>query len=303
MEDMNLMESNIKEIKLGEKQISEKDPFFFIAEIGINHNGSIDMVKKLIDMAVVSGADAVKFQKRTPEICVPEHQKEILRETPWGTMSYLDYKKRIEFTEDDYREIDDYCKEKNIIWFASPWDLESFEFLEKFNVPAYKIASAKLTDKDLLMRIKATNKPVFMSIGGSTMEQARKAVSLLEDSNPLIILHCNSSYPASENELNLKVISEMKKVFPKHIIGYSGHELGIDPSCIAAALGARVIERHITLDRTMWGTDHSASLEAEDIIKLIRNLRNLDNYLGDGIKIINEKERTVIEKLRDVDTL
>ena len=302
MEDMNLMESNIKEIKLGEKQISEKDPFFFIAEIGINHNGSIDMVKKLIDMAVVSGADAVKFQKRTPEICVPEHQKEILRETPWGTMSYLDYKKRIEFTEDDYREIDDYCKEKNI-WFASPWDLESFEFLEKFNVPAYKIASAKLTDKDLLMRIKATNKPVFMSIGGSTMEQARKAVSLLEDSNPLIILHCNSSYPASENELNLKVISEMKKVFPKHIIGYSGHELGIDPSCIAAALGARVIERHITLDRTMWGTDHSASLEAEDIIKLIRNLRNLDNYLGDGIKIINEKERTVIEKLRDVDTL
>jgi N-acetylneuraminate synthase len=303
MENKTVNKSEANKIELGGKQISNEGKFFFLAEIGINHNGSIDTVKKLIDMAVTLGADAVKFQKRTPEICVPEHQRDVPRKTPWGTMSYLDYKKRMEFKEADYKEIDEYCKEKDIIWFASPWDLESFKFLEKFNVPAYKIASAKLTDRELLMKIKETKKPVILSIGGSTMDQARKAISLLEDSNPLVILHCNSAYPARDDELNLRVIPKLKEEFPNHIIGYSGHELGTDASCIAAALGARVIERHITLDREMWGTDHSASLDAEDIGKLIGNLNKLNDWLGDGIKRVSENEKGAIEKLRDVDTL
>ena len=309
--DFKLIERVIKamnnkkmnKIKLGRKAISDEDPIFFIAEIGINHNGSLENAKKLIDMAVMLGADAVKFQKRTPEICVPEHQRNIPRETPWGTMSYFDYKKMIEFEEEEYKEIDRYCKEKGILWFASPWDLTSYEFLEKFEVPIHKIASAKLTDKELLMKLKESKKPILLSTGGSTIEQVRKAVSLLEDTNPLVIMHCNSGYPANERELNLKTIETLKREFPNHVIGYSGHELGITASVIAASLGARVIERHITLDRTMWGTDHAASLEFEGLRRLIRDLRKLDNWLGDGIKTVTETESNVMKKLRDKDTL
>ena len=295
----------MKEIKIGNKVISEESEIFFVAEIGINHNGSLDIAKRLIDMDSMLDTDAVKFQKRTPEICVPEHKKNEIKETPWGLMTYLEYRKKLEFGTNEYREINEYCKSKKIIWFASVWDIHSIEFLEKFNVPVYKIPSAKLTDKELLEHVAKTEKPIFLSTGGSTLEQIKKAVHILEKTsqNPLVIMHCNSSYPANDNELNLKVIQILKKIFPNHIIGYSGHEKGITASIVAAVLGAKVIERHITLDRIMWGTDHAASLEFPGLRRLIRDLKKLPIWLGDGIKRVYESEKLVMEKLRNKDTL
>ena len=293
----------MKRIKIGNKIISEDSDPFFVAEIGINHNGSLEIAKKLIDMAAMLGADAVKFQKRTPEICVPENKKNVLRETPWGTMTYLEYKKRIEFGKEEYDEINRYCKEKGILWSASAWDLPSFDFIENYDVPFHKVASAKLTYKELLERIKATRKPVFLSTGGSTLEQVKKAVKLLEDTNPLVILHCNSGYPAKDEELNLRVIETFKREFPNHLIGYSGHEEGITASVVAAVLGAKVIERHITLDRAMWGTDQAASIEYSGLRRLIRDLHKLNIWLGDGIKRVYDDEKNVMSKLRDKNTL
>jgi len=293
----------MKEIKMENKIISEESPVFFIAEIGINHNGSLKLAKQMIDVAAMLGADAVKFQKRTPELCVPEAKKNIPKETPWGTITYLEYKKRIEFGEKEYKEIDRYCKEKGILWTASAWDIPSFDFIESFDVPFHKVASAKLTDKELLEKIRETKKPVFLSTGGSTSDQIKKAVCLLEATNPLVILHCNSGYPARDEELNLKVIETLKKEFPNHIIGYSGHEEGITASITAATLGAKVIERHITLDRAMWGTDQAASIEYSGLRRLIRDLKKLPLWLGDGKKKVYETEKKVMEKLRNKDTI
>lgn len=292
-----------KKFEIGGKIISDKSDPFFIAEIGINHNGSLETAKKLIDMAKDAGADAVKFQKRTPEVCVPEKQKNVMKQTPWGEMTYLEYKKRIEFGEKEYKEIDEYCKEKGILWFASPWDIESVNFLEKFNIPLYKIASAKLTDKDLLMKIKKTGKPVLLSTGGSTIDQIRAAVSYLEDSNYLVILHCNSCYPSPDDELNLKVINQLKREFPDHLIGYSGHESGIITSCIAYSLGANVIERHITLDKEMWGSDQAASIDEVELKELIKCIKKVDLWLGDGVKKVYDIEKEKISQLRDVDNI
>jgi sialic acid synthase SpsE/CMP-N-acetylneuraminic acid synthetase len=274
---------------------------FFIAEIGINHNGSMENAKKLIDMAVKCGADAVKFQKRVPELCVPEWKKDQIRQTPWGKIPYLEYKKKIEFGGSEYRQIDEYCKQKNIPWFASPWDVPSAEFLEQFNIPYYKIASAKLTDRRLLETVRDFGKLVFLSTGMSTEAEIRKAVEILGENT--IILHCNSSYPAPDKELNLNYIKTLQNQFPEHIIGYSGHEFGISASLIAAELGAKVIERHITLDRAMWGSDQSASIEFSGLRRLIRNLRKLEKWKGDGIKRITEKEQKAREKLRNVKSL
>jgi len=293
----------MKEIKILDKTISEKDPVFFVAEIGINHNGSLKTAKHLIDIAAMLGADAVKFQKRTPEICVPKHQRNIPRETPWGRMTYFEYKKRMEFGEKEFKEIDRYCKKKGIMWSASAWDIPSLVFLKKFDLPFYKVASAKLTDKELLHEMKKTKKPIFLSTGGSTIEQIEKAVSLLEDTNPLVIMHCNSAYPANDEELNLNVIETLKNKFPQHIVGYSGHEKGISASLIAAVLGAKVIERHITLDRTMWGSDHAASLEFPGLRRLIRDLKKIHIWRGHGIKKVYETEKKIMEKLRDKNTL
>lgn len=287
----------MRQIKIADKIISQDGPVFFIAEIGINHNGSLELAKKLIDMAYICGSDTVKFQKKTPEICVPVAVRDRIKETPWGDMTYLEYKKKIEFGEEDYEEISRYCKEKNLVWFASVWDIPSVEFLEKFDVPCYKIPSALLTDKELLKRLKTLNKPLFLSTGMSTDEEIEEAVKILEGTD-LVILHCNSSYPAKDEELNLNYITALKKKFPEYIIGYSGHELGISASLIAAQLGAKVIERHITLDRAMWGTDQAASIEFSGLRRLIRDVRKLSLWKGEGKKKVYPSEELIKKKLR-----
>lgn len=289
-------------IKIKDRIISEDKPVFFVAEIGINHNGSIEISKKLIDMACLTKCDAVKFQKRTPELCIPEIKKNEPKDTPWGRMTYLEYKKRMEFNREQYETIDGYCRKKNIIWFASPWDLPSVDFLEEYNVPCYKIASAMLTNRNLLEKVRDTGKPILLSTGMSTLSEVDKAVKLLDDS-PLVIMHCNSSYPADDSELNLKVIETYKKRYPNHIIGYSGHEKGYTASLIAALLGVKVIERHITLDRTLWGSDQAASLEFAGLRRLTRDLSLLPLWLGDGEKKVYKSEKIISEKLRNVNTL
>jgi len=298
---------NIKksdEIFIGKKKISRnpKDPFFFIAEIGINHNGNLRLAKQMIDVASMNGTDAVKFQKRTPEICVPKHQRNQPKETPWGDMTYFEYKKKIEFEKPEYDEIDRYCREKGIIWSASPWDIPSIEFLEQYDLPFYKVPSAKLTDKAFLLRLKKTNKPIFLSTGMSTEKEIKKAVSLLKGSE-LVILHCNSGYPAKDENLNLGYIKKLKEMFPMHTIGYSGHERRISATLIAAMMGAKVIERHITLDRTMWGTDQVASLDPPGIKVLTRDLSKIQVWIGDSVKKVTEDEKKIKKKLRDKDTL
>ncbi len=292
----------MKKIKIKNKTISEDWPVFFIAEIGINHNGNIDIAKELIDLASFCKCDAVKFQKRTPELCVPENQKNNYKATPWGRLTYLDYKKKMEFNSEQYEDIDNYCKKKDIIWFASPWDLASVDFLEEFNVPCYKIPSAMLTNKKLLEKVKDTAKPIFLSTGMSTTSEIAKAVSLLDDVS-LVIMHCNSSYPTENSELNLKVLETYKKRYPDHIIGYSGHEKGYTASLIAVVLGARVIERHITLDRTLWGSDQAASLELSGLKRLTRDLSFLPLWLGNGKKMVFNSEIPIREKLRTENTL
>lgn len=291
-----------KTINIKDKKISSETPPLFIGEIGINHNGSVETAKKIIDMAQSCGVDFIKFQKRTPEICVPKNVRDRIKETPWGDMTYFEYKKKIEFEIDEFKEIDEYCKKKQIIWFASVWDIPSIDFIEKFNTPCYKVPSAKLTDKDLLVRLHKTGKPIIISTGMSTQDEIDRAVSLL-DNTELLIMHCNSSYPAKNNELNLNYIKVLRKKYPQHIIGYSGHEEGITPSLIAALLGAKLIERHITIDRAMWGTDQSASIEFSGLRRLVRDIKLLPEWLGDGQKKIYESEILVKKKLRDKETL
>lgn len=283
-------------IKLGNKLIGHGLHTFIVAEIGINHNGNMDICKKMIDMAANAGCDAVKFQKRTPDICVPDNEKDIIRETPWGRMTYLDYRKRIEFGKDEYIEIDRYCKEKGIMWFASPWDIPSVDFLEQFNIPCYKIASACLTDKRLLKRIKTTNVPIILSTGMSTMGQINDAIDILGENN-LILLHCTSTYPCPIDELNLNVIKTFRGIF-KCPIGYSGHESITYPSVLAVALGACVIERHITIDRAMYGSDQAASLELRGLQIMCNEIRNIPIYLGNGIKTVYDSEKPFIQRLR-----
>ncbi|MEK6900683.1 MAG: HAD-IIIA family hydrolase, partial [Nanoarchaeota archaeon] len=293
----------MKTLNINGKEISDESKPFFIAEIGINHNGSMDLTKKMIDLAVITGVNAVKFQKRTVELCVPDSVKNSIRETPWGKMTYFDYKKKIEFGEEEYKEIDRYCREKGILWTASVWDTPSLEFIEKFNVPFHKIPSALLTHKELLLKIKETGKPVILSTGMSTEEEVLKAVSLFGENYPLAILHCNSGYPAKEEELNLNYILKLKQIFPDKVIGYSGHERGISATLVAATLGAKIIERHITLDRSMWGTDQAASIEFDGLRRLVRDLNSLDIWFGNGVKTVTDTEKAVRDKLRNVNTL
>jgi len=293
----------VKTIKIADKIISDTSPIFFIGEIGINHNGSVEIAKKLIDMACICDVDAVKFQKRTLELCVPDKMKNKIRETPWGEMTYLEYRKKIEFGEKEYVEIDKYCKEKNMLWFASVWDIPSVDFLEKFDIPCYKIPSAQLTNRELLEKVRELDKPVFLSTGMSTEEEIDKAVNILKGHCDLVLLHCNSSYPAPDNELNLRYIQVLKERYPDLIIGYSGREEGIAASLVAATLGAKVIERHITLDRAMWGTDQAASIEFSGLRRLVRDLKKLPLWLGDGKKRIYESEKKVMKKLRLKNTL
>jgi len=285
-------------VSVGKKFIGEGEPVYIIAEIGINHNGDIEIAKQLMDVAVETGCDAVKFQKRTPEICVPEEQKSIPRETPWGTMTYFDYKKRIEFEQREFEQIDAYAKKIGIDWFASPWDVPSVDFLEGFKVPCQKIASACLTDSELLSSINKTKTTTILSTGMSSMLEIDKAVSLLNDV-PLAIAQATSTYPAEASELNLRAIQTFAEKY-KVPVGYSGHERGLQVTIAAVALGATFIERHITLDRSMWGTDHSASLEPEGLKKLVRDIRIIELALGDGKKKVYDSEIPIRAKLRRV---
>ncbi|MAI75975.1 MAG: N-acetylneuraminate synthase [Pelagibacteraceae bacterium TMED65] len=283
-------------IKIGKNNIGTSYPIYVIAEIGINHNGDMQLVQKLIDEAHIAGVNAVKFQKRTPQICVPEEQKLIERDTPWGRMSYLKYKEKIELSKDNYEFIDKYCKKKGIDWFASCWDLESLEFIKKFNPVAYKIASASLTDKILLKEHSKLKEAIIISTGMSTMKEIKKAEQILSHTN-LLIAHSTSAYPCKSEELNLKVIQTFMKEFD-HPIGYSGHELGIQTTLAACVLGACFIERHFTLDRSMWGTDQAASLEPPGLKKLVRDIKVLQKSLGDGIKKVYDSEKKIRDKLR-----
>jgi N-acetylneuraminate synthase len=285
-------------VSVGKKAIGAGEPVYIIAEIGINHNGDIEIAKQLMDVAVETGCDAVKFQKRTPEICVPEEQKSIPRETPWGSMTYFEYKKRIEFEQKEFEQIDAYAKKIGIDWFASPWDVPSVDFLEGFDVPCQKIASACLTDSELLTAINKTKTTTILSTGMSSMQEIDKAVSLLNDV-PLAIAQATSTYPAEASELNLRAIQTFSEKY-KVPVGYSGHERGLQVTIAAVALGATFIERHITLDRSMWGTDHSASLEPEGLKKLVRDIRIVELALGDGKKKVYDSEIPIRAKLRRV---
>lgn len=289
----------MRSIKVGKIEIGDGHPVFIVAEIGINHNGSLDIAKKLIEGAKAAGCDAVKFQKRTPELCVPKDQWNIERDTPWGRMTYIDYRHKVEFTKDNYAEIDRFCKEKNIIWFASCWDEEAVDFIEQFDVPIYKTASASLTDNNLLLKHKKLNKPTIVSTGMSTMEEIEEAEKLFGGKN-ILIAHSTSSYPCPNQELNLKMITTLKEKYPSIPIGYSGHETGLAPTWAAVALGASFVERHITLDRAMWGSDQAASVEPNGFNRLVRNVRDIEAALGDGIKRVYPSEMNARAKLRRV---
>jgi len=288
-----------RKIKIGERFVGDGQPTYVIAEIGINHNGSVELAKKMIAGAATAGADAVKFQKRTPEICVPKDQWYIERDTPWGRMTYIDYRFKVEFGKDEYAEIDRFCKEHNISWFASCWDEPSVDFIEQFDVPAYKAPSASLTDIELLKKMKSTGKPLMISTGMSTMEEIEAAVNAIGQDN-LLIAHATSTYPCKVEELNLRVINTLQSKYPDIPIGYSGHEVGLAPTWAAVTLGACFVERHITLDRAMWGTDQAASVEIGGLIRLISNIRDIENSLGDGIKRVYESEMSSRKKLRRI---
>lgn len=283
-------------VVIGEKAIGTGCPVFVIAEIGINHNGDLQLAKQLIDIAVDAGCDAVKFQKRTPEICVPTEQRDVMRETPWGLITYMDYRHKVELGISDYTEIDQYCRSKGIVWFASCWDKPSVDFIAQFKPACYKVASASLTDDELLLHINSKGKPVILSTGMSTMEEIRHSVDLLSP-DQLLIAHSTSSYPCKTKELNLRMINTFQGEF-NFPIGYSGHEVGLQTTLAAVALGATFIERHITIDRSMWGSDQSASVELQGLIRLVRDIRIIEEAIGDGVKRLYEGEIVARQKLR-----
>tara|TARA_Y100000592_G_scaffold96953_1_gene166537 strand:- start:66047 stop:66880 length:834 start_codon:yes stop_codon:yes gene_type:complete len=271
---------------------------YIIAEIGINHNGSLENAKKLIDVAVLAGCDAVKFQKRNPDVCVPEHQKSVMRETPWGTMTYLDYKYKVEFEKPEYDEIDKYCKEKGIAWSASPWDLDSLEFLDQYDLPFLKMPSAMMTNEPLMRAAAKTGKKVIFSAGMSTLKETDMAVVWMqEEGAEFALLHCNSAYPAPIEDLNLSCIQTLKNRYNCEV-GYSGHEFRIGTTVASIYLGATILERHITLDRQMWGSDHLSSVEPQGLIKLVRGVRELELAHGDGVKRVTDGELPFRKKLR-----
>jgi N-acetylneuraminate synthase len=285
-------------LKIGSKVVGPGQPCYVIAEIGINHNGDLDICRKLIDVAVEAGCDAVKFQKRTVDVVYTAEELARPRENPFGPTNG-DLKRGLEFDEAGYRAIDAYCKEKGIAWFASCWDEASVDFIDRFDPPAYKIASASLTDDALLAHTRSKGKPIILSTGGSTLEQVDQAVKVLGKQD-LVLLHTCSAYPSHYEELNLRVIPALRERYGV-LVGYSGHETGIPSSAATIALGACVVERHVTLDRAMWGSDQAASLEPNGITRLIRDIRLIETALGDGIKRVEEREEPVMEKLRRVD--
>jgi len=287
----------MSEVSIGGRIVGGRHSCYVIAEIGINHNGDLDIARQLIDVAVAAGCDAVKFQKRTVDVVYTAEDLARPRENPFGPTNG-DLKRGLEFGFEQYAAIDDYCREKGIAWFASCWDEASVDFIDQFNPPAYKIASASLTDDDLLRHTRAKGKPIILSTGMSSLEQIDHAVAVLGRQD-LIILHSSSTYPAHYEELNLRVIPVLAQQFAVPV-GYSGHETGIPSSVAAVALGASMVERHLTLDRAMWGSDHAASLEPNGLTRLVRDIRLIETSMGDGVKRVLDREKPVIEKLRRV---
>jgi N-acetylneuraminate synthase len=286
-------------VEIGRRRVGAGEPVLVIAEIGINHNGSLDMARKLIDGAYLAGAEAVKFQKRTPELCVPKEQWHLERDTPWGRIPYIEYRRRMEFGDPEFAAIDRHCRERGILWFASCWDEEAVDFIERFEPPCYKIASASLTDHDLLRKVRATGRPVVLSTGMSTAPEIDEAVDLL-GRRELLIAHSTSTYPCPPSDLNLRMIETLWRLYPECPIGYSGHEVGLAPTWAAVALGATFVERHITLDRALWGSDQAASVEVGGFMRLVANIRDIEKSLGDGVKRVYDGERAQIAKLRRV---
>lgn len=309
-------------IKIGKTHVGKGYPAFIIAEIGINHNGDVSIAKKLIDAALEAGCNAIKFQKRSVPVVYTEAELLKPREVPPQIISAAimrkvlskdavrrlvdsnltettngDLKWALEFTLSEYKEIDRYCKEKGILWFGSPWDEASVDFLSQFDLPCYKIASASLTDERLLRYIRKQGKPVILSTGMSTLKQIEKAVKILGEKD-LILLHTVSTYPAEHKDINLEVIRTLQDKFPKLVVGYSGHERGVEISVAAVVMGAAVIERHITLDRAMWGSDQAASLEPKGISLMIRDIRTFEEARGNGVKAVLPAEEPIIAKLR-----
>ncbi len=286
-----------KVVKIGDTLVGKDQPCFIIAEIGINHNGSVNIAKRLIDVAISSGCDAVKFQKRTVDVVYTQEELATPRPSPFGETNG-DLKRGLELKLEDYEEIDDYCKKRGIMWFASCWDKNSVDFIEFFDPPAYKIASASLTDDELLRYTASKGKPLLISTGMSTREEIDHALSITGTDN-IVLYHCTSTYPTDSDEANLKAIPEFDAKYDC-LIGYSGHERGITPSILAVAFGAVSVERHITLDRTMWGSDHAASLEPAGLHKMIRDIRQIPKLMGNGKKVVYDSEKPIIKKLRKV---
>jgi len=284
-------------IGIGNKLVGDDQPCYIIAEIGINHNGDIDLAKRLISVAVGAGCNAVKFQKRTVDVVYSAEELAKPRENPFGPTNG-DLKYGLEFERDEYEEIDAFCKSVKMTWFASPWDEASVDFLESFKIPVYKIASASLTDDRLLRHIRKMGKPIILSTGMSTYAEIDHAVEVV-GKRDLILMHTTSTYPANYDELNLRAIPTMASRYGVPI-GYSGHETGIPTSVCAVSLGACCVERHITMDRAMWGSDQAASLEPNGITRLVRDIRLWEQAKGDGIKRVYEREIPIIKKLRRV---
>lgn len=286
-------------LQVGTRTIGDGEPTYVIAEIGINHNGSLEIAKRLIDGAALAGCDAVKFQKRTPELCVPQDQWNIERDTPWGRMTYLEYRHRVEFGLVEYQAIDKHCRDRGIQWTVSCWDEEAVDFMDAFDVPFLKAASASLTDLALLQRMQRSGRPLVISTGMSTMDEIDSAVVSLDPSR-LAIAHATSAYPCSPDELNLRMITTLRSIFPSLPIGYSGHETGLSTTWVAVALGASFVERHITLDRAMWGSDQAASVEIGGLLRLVSNIRDIERSLGDGVKRVYDSELGPRAKLRRI---
>jgi len=291
--------------RIGEKEVGDGCPAFIVAEIGLNHNGDVEIAKKLIDAARDAGADAVKFQKRHPRTCTPKDQWDNMRDTPWGYISYIDYREKIEFGPHEYNEIASYCYRYRFPWFCSFWDVPSLkQMMNAYPLPAIKIPSAMLTNTKLLELARFEGKPIILSTGMSTITEIRRAIETLYDEMakppPLAILHCTSSYPCPLEELNLRVLDTWSRIpkLNRFVLGYSGHEPGLAPTLAAVALGAKIIERHITLDRAMFGSDQAASLEPTGFRRLVKDVRAIELALGDGIKKVYPSEEKIKEKLR-----
>ncbi len=284
-----------KTVKIKNITVGDNKPCFIVAEIGINHNGDIEIAKKLINVAHFCGCNAVKFQKRTVDKVYTQEELKMPRQSIFGSTNG-DLKRGLEFGYKEYKEIDKYCKSIGMLWFASCWDIESVDFIEQFDICAHKISSACLTDTELLKKVKNTQKPILLSTGMSTLEEIDKAVEILGNDN-LILYHCTSTYPTENKEINLSLIPKLKERY-NCPVGFSGHERGIFPSSAAVVMGACSVERHITLDRTMWGSDQAASLEPEGLRKMVRDIRNVPDILGNGIKIVYESEIPIRQKLR-----